>query len=622
MAGNKGKILFVDLTSGSIEEELLSEAVYRDFIGGAGLGARIIYERIKPDVDPLGPENIIGFVTGTLTGTTVPMASKFQVVTKSPKTNTWGDSTSGGFFGSELKAAEYDAIFFTGVSPKPVYLWLNNGKAELKDATHLWGKDTYETEKILLKELGDKRIRIARIGPAGESRSLLAGIVADQGRIAARSGVGAVMGAKKLKAIAVRGTSEIEIADTEQFNKLRKETLEYLSDTEQLPTIKLLKNEGTTWGPRVAVPLGWSPIKNWNLMGEAAFPDYDKIGGESILKYTLRRSGCGNCPVNCGRVISIKEGPYAMEGRSPEYETLAAFGPMCLNANAESIIKANDICDRYGVDTISTGATIAFAIECYENGIIGKEETGGIELTWGNAPAIVAILNKLVKREGFGDVLADGVVRAAERIGHGSENYAIHIHGHEPAMHDSRVIPMRGLGYLSDANPGHHVPTSASIKIETQGGMGDYPELKPAEDADEYERRAKIHAVGCAYNQTFGDSGMCLFTLQAANIPLVEFISAVTGWDFTIAEVITVGRRSLTLRQAFNVREGLKPEDCTLPERMARPATIGDLAGKTIDYDKLRTNYYKAMGWDTETGCPSEQCLTELGLKKLVGTLP
>jgi len=623
MEGYTGKVGFVDLTSGSIEEELLPEAMYRNFIGGVGLGVRILYEHVKPNIDPLGPDNMLGFVSGLLTGTPAPMASKYMVVTKSPLTNTWGDSNSGGLFGPELKLAGYDAIFFTGISPKPVYLFLHDGKAELWDATHLWGRDTYETEEILRQETGDKRLRIVCIGPAGESLSLISSVITNERRAAGRSGVGAVMGSKKLKAIAVKGSRKIEVANVNRVNQLRQATLRYLREVDRLPFIRMISTHGTCAGPLLLVPSGAAPIKNWSLIGEEAFPEYKKIAGESITKYQLRKSGCGNCPINCGGIVSVKGGPYATEGRKPEYETIGAFGLMCLNSDAESIIKANDICDRYGIDTISTGTTIAFAIECYENGIISKEDTGGIELTWGNAPAIVAMLGKIVRREGFGDVLADGVERAAKRIGKGTEKYAIHIYGQEPGLHDPRLFSCRGLGYVTNATPGRHMIASASIRLEREGRLGPYPELQAPEGGNKYEKAGKIHAVATSYCQTFSDSGMCLHALSAgSNYPLVEFISAVTGWDFTAAEAIAAGKRILTLRQSFNIRDGLTAKGFKLPDRIAKPPTMGPFAGRSIDFDALKASYHKAMGWDAETGVPSQQCLTELGLKELIGILP
>ena len=612
MRGYAGKVAFVDLTSGLVTKESLPERVYRSFIGGAGLGAKILYERMKAGVDPLGPENMLGFLSGLLVGTATPMATKYMVVAKSPLTHTWGDANSGGLLGSELKSAGYDGVFFTGISAKPVYLFIHDDDIEIRNATHLWGKNTRETVEGLIHEVGDKRVRIACIGPSGENRSLISSIITDNGRVAARSGVGAVMGSKNLKAVAVRGTGSIEIADRSRLNQLRNDTLAHLRDVDHLPFIKALSGPGTCGGPLGLVPAGAAPIKNWSLIGEKAFPDYAKIAGENIVKYQLKKAGCGNCPINCGGIVSVKEGPYATEGRKPEYETIAAFGTMLMNSSAESIIKANDICDHYGIDTISAGTALAFAMECYENGIIGRKETGDIELTWGNPSAILAMLEKIGRREGFGDVLADGVERAAKRIGKGADKYAIHIHGQEPGYHDPRVFALRGLGYLVNPAPGRHMISMASIRLEGEGQLGIYPELKRPEADDESEKRGKIYSLASSYSQAFANSGMCLFALTAGSkFPLIEFICAATGWDFTPEEAIAAGKRSLTLQQAFNIREGLTAKDFNIPERIAGPPSMGPFTGRVIDFDALRKSYYKAMGWESETGSPSKECLAE-----------
>ena len=623
MKGYNGHILFVDLSSGKIKEELLPENTYRDFIGGVGLAVRILYERMKPKADPLGPDNMLGFMTGPLTATQAPMAAKHMVVTKSPLTNTWGEANSGGFFGGELKQAGYDAVFFSGASKKPVYLFIKDGKPELRDASHIWGKDTYETEKALYSHINDDKVKFVCIGPAGEGLSLISAVMADRGRVAARSGVGAVMGSKKLKAVAVRGTRKIEVADPEQVSKLREFVQKYLrEEVDSMPFIKMLSGHGTCDGPLAVVPSGGTPIKNWSLIGKEVFPDYTNIGGDNVFKYQTKRSGCGNCPVNCGGTVSVKEGPYAVEGRKPEYETLASLGAMCLNSNVESIIKANDICDRYGLDSISAGTTIAFAMECYEKGIISKKDTNGIELTWGNSSAIVAMVEKIGKREGFGDVLADGVKKAAERIGKGAESCAIHVGGQEPGMHDPRLITYRGLGYISAQAPGRHMVSMVPFRLATEGKMGSSPDLKAPEEENEIARIGKIHAMGVSYAQTFSDSGLCLFAISTGNdYPLAEFISAVTGWDVTAKEAITAGRRTLTLLQAFNHREGWKASDYTLPGRISQPPTMGPYAGRQIDFAALKSSYYQSMGWDRESGVPSQACLSELGLRGLVGKL-
>ena len=612
MSGYAGKVVFVDLTSGSITRESLPDQVYRSLIGGAGLGAKILYERMKAVIDPLGPENMLGFLPGLLNGTGTPMATKYAVVTKSPLTYTWGDANSGGFFASEIKAAGYDGIFFIGRALQPVYLFINDATIEIRSAGHLWGRNTRETVEALVSETGDRRLRVACIGPSGESRSLIASIITDDGRAAARSGVGAVMGSKHLKAVAVRGSGRIEMGNSTALSGLKSDTLTHLRDVDHLPFIKLLRGPGTCGAPLGLVPSGAAPIKNWSLIGEKAFPEYAKIAGDHFTKYLVRKAGCGNCPVNCGGILSVKEGPFATEGRKPEYETVAAFGTMLLNSDAESIIKANGLCDLYGTDTISTGTVLAFAMECYERGIIGKEETGGIDLTWGNPGAMLSMLEKIGKREGFGAVLADGVERAARRIGRGSEQYAMHVHGQEPGFHDPRIFPLRGLSYLVNPAPGRHMTAMASIRLEGEGKLGMHPELQRPDGDDEAEKRGKIHALGSSYSQAFSNSGMCLFALSAgSNFPLVEFIGAATGWDFAIADVISAGKRSLSLQQAFNVRQGLRASDFVLPARMAGPPATGPFSGKLVDFDALRRSYYKAMDWEPETGNPSEGCLAE-----------
>jgi aldehyde:ferredoxin oxidoreductase len=608
MKGYAGKVAFVDLTSSLVTKESLPEKVYRNLIGGAGLGAKILYERMKAGADPLGPENMLGFLSGLLVGTTTPMATKYMVVTKSPLTHTWGEANSGGLLSLELKAAGYDGIFFTGVAAKPVYVFVHDEDIEIRDAAYLWGKSTGETVEALTHEIGDKRVRIACIGPSGENRSLISSIIADNGRVAARSGVGAVMGSKNLKAVVVRGTGHIEVANSSQISQLKSDTLAHLRDVDHLPFIKVLSGPGTCAGPLGLVPAGAAPIKNWSLIGEKAFPDYAKIAGENIVKYQLRKAGCGNCPVNCGGIVSVKEGPYPIEGRKPEYETIAAFGTMLLNQSAESIIKANDVCDRYGIDTISAGTALAFAMECYEHGVIGKNETEGIELTWGNASAILAMLEKIGRREGFGEVLADGVERAAKQIGKGAEEYAIHIHGQEPGFHDPRAFPLRGLGYLVNPSPGRHMISMASIRLEGEGKLGTYPELKRPEGEDDPDKSGKTHALAASYGQTFANSGMCLFALSAGSkFPLVEFICAATGWNFTPEEAIIAGRKSLTLQQAFNIREGFTAKDFILPGRIANAPVMGPFSGRLVDFNALRRSYYKAMGWDAETGSPSKE---------------
>ena len=614
-----GSVLFVDLSTGSISEAKPEEKLYRDFIGGTGLGARILYERMVAGADPLGPENWLGFVAGPLTGTAVPSTSRYTVVVKSPLTSTWGDTNSGGYFGPELKSAGYDAVFFFGISPEPVYLWIHDGKAEFRDATHLWGKDTTETEESLRQELGNQEVRVACIGPAGESRSLIAAVINDKGRAAARSGVGAVMGAKRLKAIAVRGNKKVPVADPVWLRTLRREHLQGQKDN---LFIKSMSTYGTCAALAHAVKTGDAPIRNWSMAGTEAMPDHVKLFGEEVIKYKIKSYTCKGCPIACGGIVGVKNGQYAIEeGHKPEFQTVASFGTLCSNANLESIIKANDICNRYGLDTISAGATLAFATECYERGLIGKKDTDGIELTWGNTAALIAMLEKLAHREGIGDVLADGVRVAAERIGHDSAEFAIHIHGQEVCHHDPRRMRAMGVAYIGDPTPARHTSAATPMTIADRGrgAGGPYPELETAKVADDdYENKGKIYALATDYHQVFTSSGFCEFLMFVGNAPLVEYISAVTGWEFSIKEALVAGRRIQALRQVFNVREGLRPTDFRLPARIGVTLSEGPLAGRSADSETLRVAYYEALGWDVETGRPSEQSLAQLGLNGLV----
>lgn len=619
--GYWGKILFIDLSTGLINEEALPESIYRDFIGGEGLGVRILYERQAGKVEALGSENILGFFTGLLTGCGVPAASRCTVVTKSPITGTWGDSNVGGYFGSELKASGYDAIFFKGIAPHPVYLFLTESSIELRDATHIWGMDTAQTLDILRQGTRDPSIRVACIGPAGERLSLISAIMIE-GRAAARSGVGAVMGSKNLKAIAVMGKKEVQVADSKAIKVMRRNLIRDIKESDNF-MIKMLKGHGTCGGVSAMVVLGNSPIKNWSLAGEEAMPMHSRLDGEGITKYQVKKAGCSGCPIMCGGIVKIDDGPYKVaETRKPEYETLIGLGSLCLNDNAESVIKANDICDRYGIDTISAGATIAFAMECYERGIITKSDTGSIELTWGNAPAIVSMLEKMAKREGFGAVLADGVKRAAEQVSRGAEESAIHVHGQELPYHDPRIMPARGTMYIADPTPSRHGRAIASLILERGGTLAPYSQLGvvPVELKD-YSNKGLMYAMGTNYQEVFVACGFCVFLINVSTLPLVDFISAATGWDYTASELLVAGSRIQTLRQTFNIREGVGPQDVDLPPRLQKPASFGPLQGEHIDFKTLRRKYYQAMNWNPDTGCPSEECLSKLGLEELVGSL-
>ena len=622
--GYTGRVLFVDLTAGSIAEEKIPEKIYRDFIGGYGLGIRILYERMKPGVDPLGPENILGFVAGLLTATPVPGSGRYMVVAKSPLTGTWGEANAGGTFGPMLKEAGYDAIFFTGASAKPVYLLVKDGKAELRDASSVWGKDTHETDDILHQDIGDADVKIACIGPSGESRSLLAGIVNEKGRIAARSGLGAVMGAKKLKAVAVKGGfQKIAVADSQKLKTARRQFQAIMKASEFQ---KGLKAAGTAGGTSFLVSIGDSPIKNWRLTGLEAMPTVTNLDSGNAGKYKIREYACYACPVRCGALLEQKAGPYAIQDEihRPEYESVAALGGMQVNDNLESVIKANDICNRYGIDTMNTGGTIAFAMECYENGLITKKDTDGIELTWGNSAAVVAITEKIARREGFGAVLADGVGKAAERIGKGSEDYAIAVLGQSLAYHDPRMGPALGTAMIADANPAHHMDCQITAQLEAGASVGNdpafqTPKLDPVGD---FDQKGPMYAIGSKFHQLFNAAGLCALYTVGSTVPVAELIEGVTGWNFGWGEALKAGYRILTLRQAFNVREGITPAMFQMPRRIKEELlTTGPCAGVRFDFEALRKGYFDAMGWDIRSGTPFPETLKDLELVELVGDL-
>jgi aldehyde:ferredoxin oxidoreductase len=604
-----GKDLFVDLSAGTMMEEVLPENVYHDFVGGNGLGVRVLYERMKAQVDPLGPENILGFVTGSLTGTSAPGSGRHMLVTKSPLTGTWAESNSGGSFGPELKSAGYDALFFFGISPKPVYLVIKEGKPELRDAADLWGKDAYETQDYLLHILADRQMKIACIGPSGESISLLAGIVSERGRIAARNGVGAVMGSKKLKAVAVKGgVRALTAANPDRFMNAMQQFLEIISRNEYA---KGLTAAGTGKDMSLLVSIGDAPLKNWQLSGLEALPTITNLDGSNMDKYKVSSFGCYACPITCGAIIRQKQGKFAIkdEMHRPEYQSLAALGGMLMNDNLEAVIKANDICNRYGIDTMGVGGTIAMAMECYERGILNSSETDGIELTWGNAEAIVAMVEKIARREGFGAMLADGAQKAAERIGRGSEKYAVAIRGKSLAFHDPRMSPALGTANIADANPAHHMDSQITGMLTEGAPIGSDPALQASK-----ENPFAGYVIGNAYHQLLNAAGLCsLYTVATAPPPIADLIAGAAGWDFDWKQALAAGRRILTLRQAFNAREGLTPDQFELPKRISAHARF--------DYSALRDGYFSEMKWDAKSGKPSKQALADLGLAELASDL-
>ncbi len=611
--GVMGKILWVDLSTKEIREEPLDEKTARKYLGGYGLGARILFDRQKPGVDPLGPEATLGFVTGLLTGTDGLGGSRYVVVGKSPLTGGWGDANSGGDFGPYLKFSGYDAVFVTGISETPVYLHIDDGVAELRDATAIWGKDTFETEDILREEHG-KKLQVACIGPAGEKVCLIASVMNNHGRAAARSGLGAVMGSKKLKAVAVQGAMEVPTASPpDALREMRKRHVGALSGH-----WKMLHDAGTPGIYDMCCKIDDAPTKNWAGVADIDSPNYEDCRGANVVAKQKRRYGCWRCPITCGGIMREGTGEYAYaEGaHKPEYETMAMFGSNCCNDNLDSLILASDICNRQGVDTISAGASVAFTIECFENGILTKEDTGGLEMRWGDSKAIIALTEMLVRREGFGDVIADGVKVAVERIGKGSEQFAMHVGGQEIAAHDPRGGWGFATGYGADPTPGRH----------NQGGGQHPPGLDiPEVDRAQLEGRGLNHTISTNYMHAASGLGLCQFVIGSYPHAdqLLEALRMIAGWeDITSEELLETGARITNVRQAFNIREGLTGP-FKYPDRLrgVPPKTVGPRAGTTFTHAQVYNEYLDLMGWDRETAKPSKAKLLELGLDDIAQVL-
>ena len=611
--GFMGKILNADLSTGRLSDEALDESLARRFLGGYGLGAKLLYDRMPPGVDPMGPESLLGFFTGPLTGSPSIEGNRFVVVCKSPLTGTWGDANCGGTFGPHLKFAGYDGVLVRGIADRPVYLHIADGRAEIRDAGFLWGRDSNETEDLLRGALGDG-VEVACIGQAGEQRSLIAAVMNDKGRAAGRSGVGAVMGAKRLKAITVSGSASVPLADPARAAELRTIYLKRHGGAHPL-----FVKYGTIGITGASAMSGDSPVKNWGGVGPVDFPSgAEKFRDEALIAYQDKKYGCWKCTMACGGHMSVKQkGPYqGVAHHKVEYETAAAWGTMTLTGNFPALIRLNELCNRYGLDTIAAGCTAAFAVECFENGILTTADTDGLELRWGNDRALVALCEKMGRREGFGAVLADGVKRAAERIGRGSERFAIHVHGAEVPMHDPKFQPGLATAYKLDATPARH----------TQGHEDMPPVLEgwPEHDKYAWAGKGELHKRCSNMVHVVNAAGVCLFAYLSYDWNFVpDFLTAVTGWPIDTDECDRIGERIADIRHAFNLREGLNPIRFEVPSRIIGdpPQTAGNVRGITVDVDTQVREYSAAMDWDPTTARPSRERLLALGLEEVARDL-
>lgn len=600
MFGWTGKLIRVNLTDGTVKTEDLNQEDAKLYLGARGLGTKIWMNEVDPKVDPFSPENKLIFMTGPLTGTIGPSAGRYEVVTKAPLTGTIGASNSGGHFGPELKFAGYDGIIFEGKSETPVYLYINDDKIELRSAEHLWGKKVPETTDELLSET-DPGARVACIGPAGEKLVLYATVMNDKHRAAGRSGLGAVMGSKKLKAVVVKGSRSVKVAEPKKF-------MDVCIDARM--KIKNHPVTGTglpTYGTQVLINVinqsGALPTRNWRDGG--VFENAEDISGEALAeKYLVKNKGCFACSIGCGRVTKIKDGKFKGFGEGPEYEAGWALGADCGIKDLAAVSKANFISNEYGFDPITLGSTIACAMELFEKGIITKEEVGR-SLYFGDAEAIVELAEKVGTREGFGDILAEGSYRMAERYGH--PELSMSVKKQEMPAYDGRGVQGMALEYATSNRGGCHVRgymTSPEI-------LGVPEKLDPLVTEDKPQWLKIFQDLTAVVDS----SGICLFTTFALGLPEISsMIRTALGWDCPDEEILRIGERIWNLERVFNLKAGFTKEDDTLPPRLLKEALPeGPAKGKVAELDKMLGEYYRVRGWD-ENGVPTEEKLKELSI--------
>jgi len=605
--GYVGKILRVDLTEKTISIEPLRKDLTAHYIGGRGLGARILWEEVEPSLNPLSPNNRLMFVTGPLTGTRAPAATKFGVVTKSFLTGIYAVSLASGDFGPNLKFAGFDGVIIQGRSERPVYLWINDMNVQFKDARHLWGLSTDLTQKYIKKDLKDETVSVACIGPAGEKLVRFACIVHER-RTAGRCGTGTIMGSKNLKAIAVRGTGDVEVRDTEKLKdvaeRVYKEAKEVMKEYSKYgtPTLVELINYS-----------GALPTRNFQ---SGVFEGAEKLTGPFMRKKIVKKDvSCWSCPVGCSKIVSIKEGFSNIITEGPEYETISMLGSNCGIDSIDAITLANKYCDDLGLDTLSTGNIVAFAMECYERGLINKENTEGLEIKFGDHQVVIELIKKIANREGFGDLLAEGVKRASEKVGKESEKFAIHVKGLEIPGYSPRSLYGAALNYATSPCGGHvNRGSTVLTEITMPSNIRFDPVGKGILVKNEQDRRA-----------VYDSAVLCLVTRRITHLPQVsEMLEAVTGMRARPEELMDIGERINNLERAFNVREGITRKDDILPWRcLEEPMPDGPAKGRALGeagLNKMLDEYYGARGWNNE-GIPRKDRLQELGLNDVAKQL-
>jgi aldehyde:ferredoxin oxidoreductase len=611
MGGYMGKLLVVDLTSRQLKDESLDPALVHDFVGGAGYAARYLYDELGPDTDPLGSENTLMFMTGPLVGTRAPSCGRHEVCGLSPLTGIWAEANSGGFWGAELKFSGYDGIVVRGKSDKPVWLSIVEGQPPaLHDAGHLWGLDHYETQQRLRDELGDQKVRVATIGQAGENLVLYAAIMNCHGRAAGRTGLGAVMGSKKLKAIAVRGSQRVPLADKETFSQTAKQAVKIVLDD---ISAQVYREMGTASFVDMSIMWGNLPNKYWT---RPTFDEATNLSGPTMLETILVRPvPCYGCAVACGREVTLKDTPYGVDiVDGPEYETVAMLGSMLLVDDLPGVAYAGHLCDRYGLDTISAGSSIALAYLLYERGYITAADTGGMPLRWGDIEPAQTLLEKIARREGFGDILADGVQHIAARFG--AQDLAVHVNGLELPGHDPRALSGMALVYATSPRGACHMQGNMyDVDMgQTLAEVGIFP-------GDRFATEGKAQTVARLqdWRTLYNSAIMCVFVNPTP--PVVgQLLSAATGDQPDPIYWLQAGERIFNLKRAFNNRLGLDRSNDRLPSLLLVPMDNGS-EGHTPQMETLLKEYYATRDWDWETGRPSREKLIGLGLPDIAEEL-
>lgn len=617
--GYNGKILIVDLTSQTWSVDEHDEAWYRTYWGGGALASWYMLQYMPGKTDPLGPDNVLVFATSVICGAPISGYNRFTAAAKSPLTDCYGESEAGGYFGPELKFSGYDAVVFRGKADTPVYLYINDGEVSLRDASEVWGLDNFQTLEKIKEETGESKARVASIGPAGEKLVRFANICNDMEHFNGRAGMGCVMGSKNLKAVAVRGTRKPEFADPEKIKEINKWHRQRIKNH---PPNKGLSTAGTPILVKGINASGILPTRNF---AHGVFDQHENLEWENYEKEIFYKAGtCYMCSVACKRQVKSDDPEFPLDPRfgGPEYETIGSMGSNLLNGNIKAVARANQLCNLAGIDTISAGNMIAFTMECLENGILGKEEIGR-DMPWGDAAGICWLVEQMAEREGFGDVLAEGMVRASAKIGKGSEKYAFHIKGSDLPLHDGRGKTGMAMGYALSSTGADHVECPHDVAFQGEGykalsALGITEAVRPLDTDGDKVRFFHLGQLAWGINNLLSICNFCSVPIHAMTFHnLVESVRAITGWDTSLFDIMRGSERSMVLSRMFNVREGLGPEDDRVISRWHEPLPEGPLAGRKIDEQEFRKAidlYYTMCGWDAQ-GRPERAKLADLDLE-------